>query len=133
MMKKYRPIGRFFIAVGQVQTKTPPWRCLNSWRIQKDCNSHRNCGGSLSPAARTLGSNIHVAHGLIKNAAPQATFSINSGASRRIRTLSLLIRSQMLYPVKLWMQRIVILYHFIPNASKNIRYPKILTVPNMGI
>ncbi len=67
----------------------------------------------------------------IKNR-PIGRFQIR-GASRRIRTLSLLIRSQMLYPVKLWMQRIVILYHFIPNASKNIRYPKILTVPNMGI
>lgn len=53
----------------------------------------------------------------IKNR-PIGRFQIR-GASRRIRTLSLLIRSQMLYPVKLWMQRIVILYHFIPNASKN--------------
>ena len=44
---------------------------------------------------------------------------VNSGASRRIRTLSLLIRSQMLYPVKLWMQRFVILYHFMQIASKN--------------
>ena len=39
------------------------------WRIQKDCNSHHLRGGPLSPAARTLGSNIHVTRGLIKNAA----------------------------------------------------------------
>ena len=49
----------------------------------------------------------------------KAVSFVNSGASRRIRTLSLLIRSQMLYPVKLWMQRSYILYHFIQIARKN--------------
>ncbi len=51
------------------------------------------------------------------------------GASRRIRTLSLLIRSQMLYPVKLWMQRSIILYFFILIASKNIPYFNFCFIP----
>ena len=40
-------------------------------------------GELLSPAARTLGSNIHVARGLIK-IPRKVVFLINSGASRRI-------------------------------------------------
>ena len=68
---------------------------------------------------RTLwsGSNPRVVTRFNKKTPHKATFFVKSGASRRIRTLSLLIRSQMLYPVKLWMQRIVILYHFILIAS----------------
>ncbi len=43
----------------------------------------------------------------------------NSGASRRIRTPNLLIRSQMLYPIEPWTQRCYILYLFIQNARNN--------------
>ena len=57
-------------------------------------------------------------------------FLLIRGASRRIRTLSLLIRSQMLYPVKLWMQRIVILYQFIQNARKNNIFVDLYTTKN---
>ena len=42
-----------------------------------------------------------------------------SGAPRRIRTLNLLIRSQMLYPIEPWAQRSYILYIFITIARKN--------------
>ena len=68
---------------------------------------------------RTLwsGSNPCVVTRFNKKCRIRRHFLLNSGASRRIRTLSLLIRSQMLYPVKLWMQRIVILYLFILIAS----------------
>lgn len=45
---------------------------------------------------------------------------VYSGAPRRIRTLNLLIRSQMLYPIEPWAQRSYILYFFIAIASKNV-------------
>lgn len=41
---------------------------------------------------------LNIANEFVKNICVTTIF----GAPRRIRTLSLLIRSQMLYPVKLW-------------------------------
>ncbi len=60
--------------------------------------------GLASRTRRVLISFIHITI-IIKKNPLSGTFFNNNGAPRRIRTRSLLIRSQMLYPVKLWAQQ----------------------------
>ena len=64
------------------------------------------------------GSNPWAYNNLMKNTA-QGGVLHQTGAPRRIRTLNLLIRSQMLYPIEPWAQRSYILYIFITIARKN--------------
>ena len=83
-----------------------------SWRAQKDClatlqNLLRQTG-VIPPFC--CGSNPHVsgsnpcACNNLKKKPPYRWYLFYLGAPRRIRTLNLLIRSQMLYPIEPWAQ-----------------------------